>query len=100
LTAAFDRALADPDNPAIAERVMAGIIRRQRQRSLILGIVGTAAALLVSLSALPLLGTLEAAFAGFASGVPLPEGQSGLPVLMGVVAAGIAAGWLLLEEAF
>jgi predicted tellurium resistance membrane protein TerC len=99
LSEAFDRALSDPDNPVICERVMHRIARQQRQRTLIVGLVGAAAAVLAALGALPLIGILDNALSVFTGIGELSEGHAGLWAAA-LLAAGIAAGWLFLEESF
>jgi hypothetical protein len=99
LSEAFDRALTDPGNPLICERVMRRIARRQRQRTLIVGLFGAAAAVLAALGALPLIGILDNALSVFTGISELSGEQAGLWAAA-LLAAGIAAGWLFLEEAF
>jgi len=95
---ASDRALTDPDNPEVCERVMNRIIRQQQHRTLIVGLLGIAAAVLAALAALPLIGLLDDPFS-FLTGIRvLSEGHAGLPAAV-LLALGVAVGWLFLEEA-
>ena len=102
LAAAFQRALASPDNPSVVEDVMAGIARRERQRMLIVGLIGIVAAVLAAFLALPLIGLVASLLTDLADAVALslPALTTGLPVLALLLTVGITAGWLFLEEAF
>ena len=97
LANAFDAALSGPGNQQLVDQVMARIARQQRQRAWLLGLLGLAAAVVLMLSALPLLGLLENLFAGFTS--LQAEPSTSLPVTAVALAILGAGAWLLFEEA-
>ncbi len=99
LTDAFNSALLEGANANLADRVMARIARQQRQRYIILALVGLAAAVFSVFSVLPVLGLLEAFFSGLAGGVGFPDWRSNLPGLVLVLVVGIGISWLMMEEA-
>ncbi len=102
LTAAFERALAGPETTSVLEAVLSRIEQQQRRRTLIIGLIGGAAAVLAALGALPLIGIVESTFEGLAGAfvLPTPETASGLPAFVLLTAVVMTAGWLLFEEAF
>lgn len=93
LDAAFERALAESSVDLVAA-VMARIRRRQRLRLFVLGGVGSVAAGIAALGALPLVTRVDVLLAGLS----IPQWQPGLPALALLAAACIFGGWLLLEE--
>ena len=99
LAETFERALSGPGNPTLVENVMATIVRRQRQRTLVLMLVGFFAAVICLLSAMPLLELLEGLTSGLRAGMLPPDAALGLPELLLLTLALVAGGWLLMEEA-
>jgi len=97
LGAAFERALSDTSVDLVGP-VLARLRRRQLVRIVVLGLVGTIAAAIAVLNALPLVASLDATLNAALADLAMPVWHPGMPALLLVAAVVVFVGWLMLEE--
>lgn len=103
LNNAFDQALAATANVDQVDIIMARIAREQRNRFIVLSVLGIVGTLLLILAGLPVLNLVGSMVSGLAGGAVggadgLADWQSNLPVIVLALAAAVGGAWLLLEE--
>lgn len=103
LNNAFDQAFAATADVDLVDIIMARIAREQRNRFIVLSVLGIVGTLLLILAGLPVLNLVGSMVSGLAGGAVggadgLADWQSNLPVIVLALAAAVGGAWLLLEE--